>query len=73
MYLLQIVKRAPHANRDLGWRVAFIKLEVGVDGYLVHAHLLVELNVDEMGLRPIGPVSHMGTQQCGALGGPHGG
>ena len=53
---LQIVKRAADADRDLGRRVALVELEVGVDDDLVHAHLLVELDIDQVRLWTVRPV-----------------
>ena len=50
--LLEVVEGGAGADRDLRRRVALVELEVGVDPDLVQPHLRVELDVDEVRLRP---------------------
>jgi len=51
--LLQVVERRPSTDRYLRWRVALIEFEVRVNLDLVNAHLLVELDVDQVWLRAV--------------------
>eukprot|EP00962_Isochrysis_galbana_P011680 scaffold3291_cov109-Isochrysis_galbana.AAC.5 len=51
--LLQVVKRGARAYRNLGRSVRLVQLVIGVNGDVVNDHLAVELNVNQVRLRPV--------------------
>lgn len=53
LHLLQFIERVAHSYRDFLRGVGFIGFEVEVHGDLLDAHLLEELDVDEVWLRAV--------------------
>eukprot|EP00401_Gymnodinium_catenatum_P035014 CAMPEP_0117463446 /NCGR_PEP_ID=MMETSP0784-20121206/3580_1 /TAXON_ID=39447 /ORGANISM="" /LENGTH=73 /DNA_ID=CAMNT_0005257255 /DNA_START=315 /DNA_END=539 /DNA_ORIENTATION=+ len=50
---MQVVVRCADAHRNAGWCVRLVDLVARVDPYFADADLPLELDVDQMGLRPV--------------------
>lgn len=61
MHLLEVLQIVARFDGDLARRVGLVALEVEVEGYLLDASLLHELDVDEMRLGAVGLPESVGV------------